>query len=201
MYELNFCEQFENLSPEDVLRFQEAVTRLMNSTYINRYQSNNKWDPNYLFIEKHIVLLQSYFKYAGFELKINKTIGVVSVASQFSFARKKTDKETTLYILALRLLYDEKSKEFNGTSTIVVRVADFIDKLIEYGIYDKKPNIMNMARILRYLSTIGILDKTRGKWEEVDTSFIIYPAILLLLPIERLNQKLQLIEKGVMDDD
>lgn len=201
MYEMNFCEHWDNLSSENMLNFQEAVTRLLYSTFINRYKHDGKWDQNYLFIEENIELFQTYFKYSGFEMKLNKNIGVISIASQFSFAKKKTDKETTFYILALRLLYDEKSKEFNGTSNIIVRIADFIDKLIEYGIYDKKPSFSVMARILRFLSTIGIVDKINGKWEEIDTNFIIYPSILLLLPTDRLTQKLQLIEKGVMNDD
>ncbi len=129
-------------------------------------------------------------------MRINRDISVISIQGQFSSARKKLDKETTLYILALRLFFDEKIKEFNGSSTIVVRVAEFIDKLLEYGIKDKKPNLQALSRCLRYLSTVGILGKKSGKWEDADTMFIIYPSIKLLLPNERLDEKLKLIVGG-----
>lgn len=182
MYEMNFCEQWENLSLEDRLHFQEAATRLLNSTFINRKKFDGQWNSDYLFVENYFNLFQMYFKFAGFEMTLNKNVGVISLDSQFPFAKKRIDKETTLYILALRLLYDEKSKELDGNSAIIVRLSSFIDKLLEYGIYDKKPSTSSMVRILRFLSGVNIIDKIAGKWEEVDTSFIIYPSIILLLP-------------------
>ncbi|MEI5995291.1 DUF4194 domain-containing protein [Candidatus Enterococcus mansonii] len=197
MFDLNFTEEYDNLSAEAVLKFQKAVTRLFNCTYINRIKNDGlNWDDDYLFIEENFKLFQDYFKFGGYEVIFNRDISVISVQSQFSSARKKLDKETTLYVLALRLFFDEKVKEFNGSSTIVVRVAEFIDKLLEYGIRDKKPNLQILSRILRYLSTIGILGKKGGKWEDTDTLFMIYPAIKLLLPSERLDEKLKLIKGG-----
>lgn len=196
MYELNFVEQYDNLSSEDKLKFQKSVTRVLSCTYINRFKNDNaKWDEDYLFLEERFEMVHEYLAFAGYELSINKSIGVISVQSQFSNVRKKLDKETTLYILTLRMLFEEKTKEFSGASNIVIRVSDFIDKLLEYGIKDKKPNLQVMAKKLRFLATVGILEKQSGRWDEVDTLFIIYPAILLLLPQERLNDKLKLIEK------
>ncbi|MBO1094971.1 DUF4194 domain-containing protein [Enterococcus casseliflavus] len=197
MYELNFVEAYDNLTSEAVLKFQKAVTRLLNCTYINRIKNDGQnWDEDYLFIEEKFELFEEYFKFGGYEVRINRDISVISIQGQFSSARKKLDKETTLYILALRLFFDEKIKEFNGSSTIVVRVAEFIDKLLEYGIKDKKPNLQALSRCLRYLSTVGILGKKSGKWEDADTLFIIYPSIKLLLPNERLDEKLKLIVGG-----
>lgn len=195
MYELNFVEEYDNLSAEAVLKFQKAVTRLLRCTYINRIKSDGiSWDDDYLFIEEKFKLFQDYFEFGGYEVIHNRDISVISVQSQFSSARKRLDKETTLYVLALRLFFDEKTKEFNASSTIFVRVSEFIDKLLEYGIRDKKPNLQTLSKCLRYLSTVGILGKKTGNWEDVDTIFIIYPAIKLLLPNERLDEKLKLIE-------
>ncbi|MBC2140650.1 DUF4194 domain-containing protein [Listeria innocua] len=197
MYKLNFIEEYDNLSAESVLKFQKTVTRLLNCTYINRIKNDGlNWDEDYLFIEEKFKLFQDYFKFGGYEIMINQDISVISVQSQFSSARKRLDKETTLYVLALRLFFDEKAKEFNGSSTIVVRIAEFIDKLLEYSVVDKKPNLQALSKCLRYLSTVGILGKKTGKWEDADTLFIIYPAIKLLLPTEKLDEKLKLIEGG-----
>lgn len=197
MFELNFVEEYDNLSAESVLKFQKAVTRLLSCTYINRLKNDGlNWDEDYLFIDEKFGLFEDYFKFGGYEVLINREISVISIQSQFSSGRKKIDKETTLYVLALRLFFDEKIKEFNGSSTIVVRVAEFIDKLLEYGIKEKKPNFQVLSKSLRYLSTIGIIGKKAGKWEDVDTLFMIYPAVKLLLPTERLDEKIKLISGG-----
>lgn len=197
MYELNFVEEYDNLSAEAVLKFQKAVTRLLSCTYINRIKNDGlSWDEDYLFVEEKFNLFQEYFKFGGYEVSINRDLSVISLQSQFSSARKRIDKETTLYILALRLFFDEKGIEFNSSSTVIVRIAELIDKLLEYGVKDKKPNLQTQSKILRYLSTIGIVGKKSGKWEDLDTIFIIYPAVKLLLPSESLDEKLKLI-KGV----
>lgn len=197
MYELNFSETYQNFSEEEKLSFQKAVTKLLSCTYLNRNRAElTDWDENYLFIERNFGTVSAYFDYAGFSLELHDNIQVISLTSKFSSARKKLDKETSLFALTLRLLYAERQHTFTTTDRIVIRNSEFLDKLFEYGVRNRKPNLQQMGKTLRSLANIGIVHKLKGKWEDPDTSFIIYPAIFLLLPEHRLDQHLELLEKA-----
>lgn len=121
------------------------------------------------------------------ELTIHDLLQVISVESKFPAAKKKIDNGTTLYCLALRLVFDEKIKEFSGSDQVMIRNADFIGKLSEYGITDRKISLQEYARIMRSLVKIGILQKSKGPWDDLDTSFLIFPAITLLLPENKMK--------------
>lgn len=196
MSEFHFIEAYEKLSTEDKFQFKKISIRLLNITYLNRVKKDNKtWDEDYLFIESNFELFQTYFDFSGYELTLHSEISVISLTNSFEFAKKILDKESTLYILALRQIFDEKVKEFSHVNTVSIRMADFLDKLFEYGIRNKKLNRQLVYKKLAELAKFGIIAKQKGKWEEMDTLFIIYPVIKLVLPIEKIEAKLKIIEK------
>lgn len=186
--DLNFSEAYANYKESEKLQFQQAAQRLLAVTYLNKNTGDlTRWDEDYLFIQKRQKYFTEFFSYLGMELTIHDSLQVISVESKFPAAKKKIDKATTLYCLALRLVFDEKIKEFSGSDQVMIRNADFIGKLSEYGITDRKISLQEYARIMRSLVKIGILQKSKGPWDDLDTSFLIFPAITLLLPENKMK--------------
>lgn len=186
--EINFSEAYENYSESEKFQFQQCVQRLLSVTFINKNKGDvTKWDENYLFILKKQADFEEYFSYCGIEMQVYDSLQVVSVESKFPSFRKRLNKVTTLYCLALRLIYDEKLKEFTGNDQVIIRSADFFKKLTEYGITEKKVNMQEYVSVMRSLSKNGIVLKNKGKWEDIDTTFTLYPTITLLLPEQKLK--------------
>lgn len=198
----NFCEEFDFLNEGKKQYFKSCVAKLLNQTYLNHLKTDGvSFNEDYLFVVENFSLFQAYFTFGGYELTHHQEINVLSLQNSFSFAKRNFDKENTLYLLGLRLLFDEKIKESIGSSAVTVRISEWIDKLIDYGIKDRKPNFQSMSKILRNFASLGIIGKNKGKWEDLETLFIIYPAILLLLPLENLESALASIEQEEKAND
>ena len=111
---------FEALSPEEQLRVKESVQLLYRQTFLlerkydrrtKRYQLNRE----YYQCSKHMEWIRAYFAVMGIEVMENSQMGVIYLRGE-QVVGEKLPRLATLYILILKLIYDE---QMSGVSTSV----------------------------------------------------------------------------------
>ncbi len=204
-----FVEKYEELTDGEKESFKRAVSLILAKTFIvnriyDRNQKNFKSNPDYRFIERNIELFKEYLDIAGYNLNKDSNYEVIYLENQFGYNKKRLDKNTTIFLYALRLKYEEEREKVRLNTDIVVTVSSIIDTLRQVGAYAKKPADADIKSALSNLINFNIIQKGEGKLEEPSTNIIILPSILFAITnekITKLNESIKNIEESEEIDE
>ena len=90
------------------------------------------------------------------------------------------DRETSLILFVLRLIYETEKSESNVSADSIYLTTPLVLKVMHNrGITmpGKKVNGRLIGRSLRILSTYNIIDKVSGSYDEGNVSFYLLPSI------------------------
>lgn len=194
-------EQFEKLNMTEKEQFRRMVNKLLAHSYLlsRSYDFTDhiaKTNPEYLFVERNFELFQEYFSYSAFHLERDNNYGVISLQSEYDENRLRLDKQSTLILYTLRLIYEEEREKLSLSREIFVSVADLVHKMISVGAIRKKPSNLSLSSSLRILSHFRLLEKAGGRWEDADTRLLILPTILFVVSNEQITGIHRLLEEG-----
>lgn len=194
-----FEERYEKLGSAEQETFKRIINWLLSHTYLlqGNYIFNDnlkRTNPDYLFAERNYELFQEYLQYSGFRLERDSNYGVIYLSSSYDFNRVKLDKNTTLMLYVLRLIYEEEREKLSLSNDIFTSTGDLIHKMISLGIIAKKPSNIALRDSLRTLNRFRIIEKPGGSWESADTKLLILPTILFIVTNERISNMYKLID-------
>ena len=116
-------EYFEQLTQEE----QEDLTDVIRLLYRQTFLLERKFDKRagrlqyqreYRICEKHIDFLKMYFQIAGITLCENVHLGLIYIQDEMIWG-EKLPRLATIYILLLKLIYDEQMASVSSSSQIV----------------------------------------------------------------------------------
>ena len=196
-----FDVQFEKLTMTDRDNFARVVNQLLAHTFlpVDTYDTQEgvtRVNKDYLFVERNFELFQDYFSYAGFRLERDSGYGVIYLTSGYEGNRARFDKITTLIVYALRLIYEEEREKLTLTKEVIITTGDLVHKLINLGVFRRKPANAALHSSLVTLSKFRIIEKLEGVWEAADTRFLILPTILFVVSNEQISNMYRLIDDG-----
>ena len=151
---------------------------------------------DYRFIERHKTMMESYLEYSGWQLSIDNKYGVAYVSNVYELNRVTFNKMSTIFLLVLRLIYDEEREKLSLKSEVMITTHDLISKLLNVGVFKKKPANKMIETILGQVSKYNVLSKGMGSWSDAETKLIIYPTILFIMTDAKINELVTLIESG-----
>ncbi|WP_308698772.1 DUF4194 domain-containing protein, partial [uncultured Thomasclavelia sp.] len=93
----------------------------------------------------------------------------------------------SLVLLLLRRCYYQKMQEISLLDNITITLEELHDAISETGIVDRRLNKGELKEIFRVLKRYNIIDLSSNSLED-NTIIIIYPTILYVLPIERIEE-------------
>ena len=96
-------------------------------------------------------------------------------------------KNESLVLLLLRRCYYQKMQEISLLDNITITLEELHDAISETGIVDRRLNKGELKEIFRVLKRYNIIDLSSNSLED-NTIIIIYPTILYVLPIERIEE-------------
>jgi len=197
-----FDEEFEKMSSADKDAFRDVVQFLLVHTYIVETEYDfmdnmKKTNKRYLYVQKHLELLQNYFDLAGFLVESNPTYGVFALHNQLEVNRFHFDQITTKIIFALRLIYDEKRSQITLSSEVFATVYEIVNKLLQTGAISKRPPQNILSSSFRQIAYFQLMQKQSGTWYDPDTRFLILPSILFVVT----NEQVVNIQKLTEADD
>ncbi len=204
-----FSEDFSKLSGSDQTKFAEIVNKLLLKGFIVRDVFDNREklirvNPDFRFVERHYDLINDYLKFAGWVLNKDLILGVFSLYNEYEDNRIRIDRETSLILFTLRLIYEDEKQE-NGNSSsqsIYMTTPSLIKMMLDHGIQmpGKKITGRLIGRSLRFMANHNIISKVSGSYDEGNVSFYILPSIIYAIDNEKIIAMSNALDELNSDD-
>lgn len=189
-----FSEDYLKIPQADKNEFGSVVNTLLLKGFIVRdiYDSREKvmkTNPDYRFLERYFDLVNDYLKFSGWNIEKDVILGVIALSNFYTENRIKIDRETSLVLFALRLIYEnEKGASNSSNQAIYITTPGLLNIMIEDGVTmpGRKMNGRSLARALRFLANHNIITKVSGNYDDGNVSFYILPSIVYALDNDRI---------------
>ena len=179
-------EYFEQITQEEQDMLTEVIQTLLRQTYLlerryDRRTGRMQYVKEYRTCSKHLEFLREYFSIAGITLKENAHMGVVYIQGGQAFT-KKLSRLATIYLLVLKLIYDEQMESVSSSSHIVTTLGAMNGKAGEFRVLKSLPSVTEMRRTIALLRKYQMIEplETLEEMNE-QTRIIIYPCINAVL--------------------
>ena len=173
---------FDELSQEEQEEITEAVQVLLRQTFLlerkfDRRTGRMAYQSAYRTCSKHLEFLTDYFAIAGIELRENAQMGVIYIQGE-SLWGEKLPRLATIYILVLKLLYDEQMELASSSTSIVTTLGAVNGKAGEFRVLKSLPSPTEMRKTISMLKKYQIVEPL-DILEELNenTRLVIYPCI------------------------
>lgn len=179
-------EYYEQLMQEE----QEAVTEVIQLLYRQTFLLERKFDrragrlafvKEYRTCSKHLEFLKEYFKVAGITLHENAHMGLIYIQGENLWG-EKLSRLATIYLLVLKLIYDEQMAAVSSSSHIVTTMGAVNGKAGDFRVLKGLPSPTEMRKTISLLKKYQIIEPL-DVLEELNehTRLIIYPCINAVL--------------------
>lgn len=197
-------EYFEQLMQEE----QEALTEVIQTLYHQTFLLEQKFDKRagrfryekeYRLCSKHIEFLKSYFAVAGITLQENAYMGLIYIEGETLWG-EKLPRLATIYLLVLKLIYDEQMAVVSSSSHIVTTLGAVNGKAGEFRVLHGLPSITEMRRTVAILKRYQVIEPL-DVLEELNetTRMVIYPSIHAVLKGNDIRELLAVFS-GTVDE-
>lgn len=179
-------EYFEQLPPSEQEKIQDCVGQLYRQTFLPERRFDKKAgrlvsNKDYYVCEKHMEFLTAYFAVAGVKLCSDSQLGVIYIQGM-SLMGEKLPKLATIYLLLLKLIYDEQMASASSSVHIMTTFGELSRKAGEFRLVRSQPSLTEIRRALAVLKKYQMIE-SMDALEELNeqTRFLIYPCINLVL--------------------
>lgn len=195
-----WLEKYQKLSSIDRDKFGELANELLNKNFILAYHYDNKNrvrrpNSNYNFIVRNFEIFENYFKMTHYKLERDDNYHVISLSNELGYNHQKMDKFTTLFLLTLRLMYDEAKEQAATSEVVYTTTSQIIYKMIDLKLIDKKPTIKSTVDVLRFMVSHNIITKIDKSLDDFSANLVILPTILFVISNEKINAIFQIMFK------
>lgn len=197
---------FEELSGEEQQKLKESIQLLYRQTFLlerkydrrtKRYQMNRE----YYQCSKHLEFIRAYFALMDIAVLENSQIGVIYIQGEQVIGDKLSRLET-LYILVLKLIYDEQMSTVSTSVNVMTTLSEIHEKLNTYRLLKKQPSPTEVRRSLTLLKKYQLVEPL-DVLEELDgfSRLVIYPSIDVVLMGDDVRALLNTFSEGDTEDD
>ena len=197
---------YEELPPEEQRKVTESIQSLYRQTFLlerrydkktKRYQVNRE----YYQCGKHMEFIKAYFAIMDIEVIENSQMGVIYIRGE-QVIGEKLSKLTTLYILILKLIYDEQMSAVSTSVNAITSLGDIHEKLGSYRLLKKQPSVTEIRKSLALLKRYQLIEPL-DILEEMDgqSRMVIYPAINVVLLGDDVRALIETYTEGDEEDD
>lgn len=179
-------EYYEQLLQEE----QEAVTEVIQLLFRQTFLLEKKFDKRagrlafvkeYRTCSKHLEFLKEYFAVAGITLQENAHMGLIYIQGEALWG-EKLPRLATIYLLVLKLIYDEQMAAVSSSSHIVTTMGAINGKAGDFHVLKGLPSPTEMRRTVSLLKKYQVIEPL-DVLEELDehSRLVIYPSINAVL--------------------
>ncbi len=197
---------YEELPPEEQRKVTESVQSLYRQTFLlerlydkktKRYQINRE----YYQCSKHLEFIRAYFAIMDIEVVENSQMGVIYIRGE-QVLGEKLSKLATLYILILKLIYDEQMSTVSTSVNAVTSLGEIHEKLGTYRLLKKQPSATELRRTMTLLKRYQLIEPL-DILEELDgqSRLVIYPTVNVVLMGDDVRALIETYTEGDEEDD
>jgi len=187
----------KDLSSAEQEQMREVIGKLYRQTFIlerkyDRRAERMVVNKEYYFCEKHMDFLVEYLEAAGISIHCNTELGAIYIQGE-PVMGERLPKLSTIYLLLLKLIYDEKMAEVSSSVNIVTTLGDLTAKAGEFGLIRSLTSQAEMKRALNVLKRYQLIEVLDSMEELTNqTGIFIFPSIQVVLMREDIKKLLEL---------
>lgn len=186
---------YEELSGEEQAQVTAAIQLLHKQTFLlerkydrktGRFQSNR----DFYRCSRHLEFIRWYFGIMGIEVVENSQLGVIYIQGE-QIIGEKIPRLATLYLLILKLIYDEQMEAASNSSQVFTTLSQMHEKLAGYRLLSRQPSVTEVRRALALLRRYQIIEPI-DVLEDLDghSRMVIYPCIHMVLMGDHVREML-----------
>ena len=189
-------DYFEQLIPEEQEGITEVIQTLFRQTFLlerkfDRRLGRMQYTHEYRVCSKHFEFLKLYFAAAGITLNENVQMGLIYIQDEMVWG-EKLPRLATIYILLLKLIYDEQMASVSSSSQIVTTLGALNGKAGDFRVLRSIPSPTEMKRTIAMLKKYQLIEPL-DVLEELNesTRLLIYPCIHAVLQGDAVRKVLE----------
>lgn len=192
-------EGYDKLNNSEKEEYKRLLNYILSHTHMIRdmfapKEGIMRVNPDYRFMERHFDLFSEYLGIAGWVLSKDSNYGVISLSNAYDYNRVRLDRNTTLILYTLRLIFEEEREKVALRNEILTTTGQMVHKMMALGIVKKKPSDKDLAEALRLLANYNIIQKLEGPWWEPESKLLILPSILFIVTNEKISRLSEMLD-------
>ncbi len=197
--------QLQEVPERDHEKLVRATNLLLAHTFLlrdiyDRQQQRLRTNEHYNTAERYLDYLRAWFDMAGWDLHRDTGLGIINITNRFGYNRMRIDKNATVFLLALRLIFEEQREKLSLRKEVTTTVRELTDKLMTLGVIERRLPDRALRDGLNLLRSFNIIERLDGPVTELDTKLLIYPTVLLAIPNERISRLSEMLKSSGDDD-
>lgn len=194
-------EYYEQLMQEEQEAITEIIQTLLHQTFIleqkfDRRAGRLQYEKDYRICTRHFEFLKAYFAISGIQLCENAHMGMIYIQGETLWG-EKLPKLATIYLLLLKLIYDEQMATVSSSSHIVTTLGAINGKAGEFRVLKGLPSPTEMKRTISMLKKYQIIEPLDAIEElNESTRMVIYPSIHAVLMGDDIRELLATFGEG-----
>ncbi len=166
-----FGRKMDALNASETAQFTAAVRRLLAEGWLWRDDADDATRAAYHFLMRHQDLAREYLLLGGWELSHIETARIFHVRHVDGRHRRVLSKETTLWLLLVRLIYQEQREQERAalTPNPSIAVRQLYERYLNYFPNERVRAKTQFTEALRELQHLGLVRVPAGGAARADT--------------------------------
>lgn len=198
-------DYYEALSGAEQAQVSESIRLLYRQTFLlertyNRKSKRYQTSPEFYQCSQHLEFIRSYFAIMGIEVVENSQLGLIYIRGE-QIVGEKLSKLATLYVLILKLIYDEQMSSVSTSVNVVTTLSEINEKIGSYRLLKKQPSVSEIRRSLAFLKKYQVIEPL-DVLEDLDgfSRLVIYPTVNVILMGDDVRALLETFREGEEED-
>lgn len=197
---------YDGLLQGEKAELRDAIRLLLKQTFILEHKYDKRsnrflYNPEFKTCNRHLEFIRAYLAVSGINVMENSQLGLIYIQGEDTMG-EKLPKLATLYLLVLKLIYDEQMAAVSTSVNVYTTISEIHDKLGNYRLFRKQPSVTEIRRAIALLKKYQILEPLDVLEDlDGDNRMIIYPSINVILFGDDVRALLESFEEGEESDD
>ncbi|GLB28192.1 hypothetical protein LAD12857_01150 [Lacrimispora amygdalina] len=197
---------YDGLLQGEKAELRDAIRLLLKQTFILEHKFEKRsnrflYNQEFKVCNKHLEFIRAYLAVCGINVLENSQLGLIYIQGEDTMG-EKLPKLATLYLLVLKLIYDEQMAAVSTSVNVYTTISEIHDKLGNYRLFKKQPSVTEIRRAIALLKKYQILEPLDVLEDlDGDNRMIIYPSINVVLFGDDVRSLLESFEEGEDSDD
>lgn len=198
-------DYYDALSGAEQAQVSESIRLLYRQTFLlertyDRKSKRYQTSPEFYQCSQHLEFIRSYFAIMGIEVVENSQLGLIYIRGE-QIVGEKLSKLATLYVLILKLIYDEQMSSVSTSVNVVTTLSEINEKIGSYRLLKKQPSVSEIRRSLAFLKKYQVIEPL-DVLEDLDgfSRLVIYPTVNVILMGDDVRALLETFREGEEED-
>lgn len=184
---------FPNVSDQELEKLSELINQLLGVNFLRKEFDRE----NYLLARRHRGALMDYFRFLRWELVIDERHECVALISPRMEHRKRLNREESIWLLVLRLIYQEKRQGLSLSDYPMTTLYEIRTKYQTFRLPFVK--LTQLKQLVSFCKKYNLIDIQDADITSDDCRFVLFHVLLHVIDTEQvevLTEKIRRYDRG-----